>query len=72
MHKVFERLEEQKQKIAEQELKNIKELKADEVAASSLKELTDSGPLFNIPSEEFENFPVMSPNTLDRALAEFI
>ena len=75
LHKVFERLEEQKQKMVERELKNIEELEADEAAASSSKEPNNTDPPPNIPSGEFEfpdfDFPAMSPNTLDRALAEF-
>ena len=75
LHKVFERLEEQKQKIAERELKNIEELEADEAAVSSSKESNNTGPPPDIPPGEFEfpdfDFPAMSLNTLDRALAEF-
>ena len=75
MTRVYENLEEQKRRIVERELQNIEELEVDEVVASSLKELNDSGPPPNVPPGELEfpdfNFPAMSPNTLDRALAEF-
>ena len=61
--------------MAEDELKNIEELEVDEVAASSSKESNNTGLPPDVPPGEFEfpdfDFPVMSPNTLDRALAEF-
>ena len=61
--------------MAEDELKNIEELEADEAAASSSKESNNTSPPPDVPLGEFEfpdfDFPAMSPNTLDRALAEF-